>query len=553
MKKNRIKISITSLLFVLTFSFKPALAVDLGYNTELQDDILKNTKTEQKPNLKPRANYFDLANVVDSFFSSNDINNEEIPTDKKAKIRKEFIDITLKFNQGNASVAYDEYSEFLNKIDNDNALLILAEVFYKIGFYSLAENAIDKIINRNQFFDNIADLKKSYKPKTDLSKEDEIYFAKLYSDIYFNNSASEVISELTKQKRAVYRVNDCVDFTLARAYFENKKYDNALNYINKAISINPNNTNYQVFKLEILKNDKKYKEMNKLALKLKKSGLPVNFVNDVEIKYLDSLVFNTKNEKDKKYFAAKKSYLEGNFEKTKKECKSILNFDKDNDKIITLYAKSELALGKIENANSYFVSSYKLNKNNPETLIGLGDINYIHADYKSAIKAYKKAYKQDNSNWETIIKLTNAYREYAKKPKDLNKFETLLDNLPKSAYSAYFETAISLAQKNDVLKEEYLKRAMNINPLDDKIVGELVCVYLKNKSYELAKNLIYNAAFTLEKNYYYYYLCGLYNQAVNKNNDAIQFYKASLNLNPNFEIANTKLLDLIPNKNNEEI
>ena len=87
----------------------------------------------------------------------------------------------------------------------------------------------------------------------------------------------------------------------------------------------------------------------------------------------------------------------------------------------------------------------------------------------------------------------------------------------------------------------------------ENALGSLIELYLKNNQFVLAKGLIYNVSFTLEKNFYYYYLCGLYNQATKKNNDAIQFYKTSLNLNPNFEIANTKLLKLIPDTINEEI
>ena len=87
----------------------------------------------------------------------------------------------------------------------------------------------------------------------------------------------------------------------------------------------------------------------------------------------------------------------------------------------------------------------------------------------------------------------------------------------------------------------------------ENAIGELVKLNLKNKNYNNARALIYNAAFTLEKNYYYYYLCALYSQAMNKKQDAIHFYKTSLSLNPNFEIANIKLLKLIPNVSGEEI
>ena len=529
--------------------------VSLPMQTQAQtDNLLEPIKdieihNEYKPN--PNANYFNLANIVDTFLS-NETKPQENIADKKAKIRRDFISTTSKFNQGNVSVAYDEYDKLIQNIDNDTSLLALSKIFYEIGFFSLGDKAIEKIVYKNQFFDNINNLEKSYKPKTQLTKEDEIYFAKLYSGIYFENTAQEAVNELIENQEK-FQKNDFAQYTLSRAYLELKKYNQALNAINKAISLNPNNVSYQIFKLNTLISAKKYKDAEKLIEKIEKTKLTVDYADEIKIIKQTVLANTTKDEKEKKYHIVKKSFLEGNFEKTKKDCQNILNFDKDNDKIITLYAKSELAVGNIERANTYFTNSYKENKNNPETLIGLGDIRYIHGDYKNSIKMYKKALSKEKDNCEILIKLATAQRQYAKTPKELQKLEQKLDKMSQNEYPAYYQSAISIAQKNSVLKENFLKKALTINPMYEKAIGELIELYLKNKNYELAKGLIYNASFTLEKNYYYYYLCGLYNQAINKNKDAIQFYKTSLNLNPNFEIANTKLLKLIPNSEQEEI
>ena len=529
--------------------------VSLPMQTQAQtDNLLEPIKdieihNEYKPN--PNANYFNLANIVDTFLS-NETKPQENIADKKAKIRRDFISTTSKFNQGNVSVAYDEYDKLIQNIDNDTSLLALSKIFYEIGFFSLGDKTIEKIVYKNQFFDNINNLEKSYKPKTQLTKEDEIYFAKLYSGIYFENTAQEAVNELIENQEK-FQKNDFAQYTLSRAYLELKKYNQALNAINKAISLNPNNVSYQIFKLNTLISAKKYKDAEKLIEKIEKTKLTVDYADEIKIIKQTVLTNTTKDEKEKKYHIVKKSFLEGNFEKTKKDCQNILNFDKDNDKIITLYAKSELALGNIERANTYFTNSYKENKNNPETLIGLGDIRYIHGDYKNSIKMYKKALSKEKDNCEILIKLATAQRQYAKTPKELQKLEQKLDKMSQNEYPAYYQSAISIAQKNSVLKENFLKKALTINPMYEKAIGELIELYLKNKNYELAKGLIYNASFTLEKNYYYYYLCGLYNQAINKNKDAIQFYKTSLNLNPNFEIANTKLLKLIPNSEQEEI
>ena len=528
------------------------LIVPFSTQASNEDNLLEpvsEIKIQTEP--KQNTNYFNLANIVDTLLT-NDNKTQETGVDKKSQIRKNFIDATSKFNQGNAKVAYDEYDVLINKIENDSSLLALSKVFYEIGYFSLANKAIEKIVYKNQFYDNIADLEKSYKPKNDLTYDDEIYFAKLYSSIYFDNSAQEAVNDLL-EKKLTYQKNDYYNYILSCANLELKEYSKALDYINKAISINPNNISYKIQKIDILINSKKYKDAQNLIEKLEKSNSSVIFANTIALKKEIVLANTSSNDDEKKYHIANKGFLEGNYEKTKKDCQNILNFDKDNDKIITLYAKSELALDNIERANVYFVNSYKENKNNIETLIGLGDIKYLHGDYKNAVKTYKKAYDKDKDNYEALIKLTTAHRQYAQNPKELKKLELKLDKMPKTEYISYYNSAISIAQKNDVLKEEFLKRVLEINPMYENALGELVKLNLKNKNYKNARGLIYNAAFTLEKNYYYYYLCALYSQAMNKKQDAIHFYKTSLNLNPNFEIANIKLLKLIPSVSNEEI
>ncbi len=518
-----------------------------------QDSLLEPSKTIEIHNERKETpqNYFNLANIVDNFLT-NAKEVESPQTDKRDFIRKDFISATSKVNQGNAKSAYDEYDFLIEKIDNDLYLLSLAKVLYEIGFFSLGDKSLAKITANIRFEDSIADLKQSYKPKAVLSAEDEIYFAKQYANIYFNASAKETILELV-EKKDNFQKNDYFNYNLARAYLEEKQYNKAIGSINKAISINPDCTNYQMFKFDILCAAKKYQDAKSLLEKLEKNTSLISFYDDIEIKKQTLGAILSKKESDKKYYIANKNFLEANFEKTKKECLNTLNYDKENDKLLALYAKSELATGKIERAGVYFSNAYKIEKNNPETLIGLGDIRYLHGDYKNSVKAYKKVYQKDKNNFEVLIKLQSAQRQIATNPKELQKLDDALDKMPNSAYIDYYKSAISIAQKNSVLKEEFLKRSLEKNPMFDKAAGELIELYLKNKNYDAAAGLIYNIAFTLEKNYYYYYLCGLYNQAKEKSSDAISFYKTSLNLNPDFEIANIKLLNLIPYKTQEEI
>lgn len=516
-----------------------------------QADLLepqKNIAVKNEFQKKIDTNYFSLANIVGNILN-NDKNKTEQKKDNSTEIRQKFVSATSKFNQGNATSAYEEYSNLIDKLDNDIMLLNLSKVLYKIGFFSLASKAEDKITYKNQYYGNIYDLEISYLPKSKLSQEDEIFFAKMYSSIFFDNSAHEANLELLSKKNQ-YQKNDYYNYLLSQSYFEQKEYHKALNYINKAINYNSENTNYKLAKIDILSSLKKYQDALNIVKKLEKNTKIIYLSNEIQIKKYTLKAQNGKNDKEKKYALAYKTFLEGNYEKTKKECLYILNFDKDNNKIISLYAKSELALGQIERANSYFIKAYKIEKNDIETLIGLGDIRYIHKDYKGAIKMYKRALKHDPSNNEILIKLALSQKDYAKDLKSIAKTKAKLDKLPQN-YISYYNCAISSAQKNNLLKEEFLKQSINLNPLFEPALGEMVDLDLKNKNFKNAKGLIDSSSFTLEKNYYYYYLYAMYMQSQNKKQDAIQLYKTSLDLNPNFEIANSKLLKLIPNKNEE--
>jgi len=532
-----------AVLFFFSFLFLSQSSLLLA-----QDNLLEPISNKTETNSKGA---FNLANIVDTILKTD---NTPQTLDLKAQNRKDFLNISTKFNQGNAKVAYDEYEKLIEKIDNDNSLLALSKVFYEIGYFSLSLKAQEKIFYKNQFYENLFDLDKAYKPKKTLTKEEEIYFAKLYSNIYFANLAQETIVDLTHKKHDIkpeYQKNDYANLMLSRAYYIQKQYPYALHFVSKALNLNPTNLQYQLHKIDILLAMKKYKEAKSLIEKVEKNATV--FQDKLQIKKEIALANLTKDDKEKKYLVANKSFLEGNFEKTKKDCQNILNFDKDNDNVISLFAKSELALGNIERANVYYVNAYRVNKNNPKTMVGIGDIRYLHGDYKNAIKIYKQALNKDKNNYEIIIKLVCALREYAKKPKELKKYEQMLEKMPKSEYLSYYNSALTIANKNDVLKEDFLKRTLTFNPLHENSLGQLIELYLKNKNYEIAQNLLYDVSFTLEKNYYYYYLCALYNEAINKNEKAIQYYKSSLNLNPNFEIANKRLLKLIPDTNSEEI
>ena len=112
------------------------------------DDLLIPVKSEINHGTKTNSSIFNLANIVDSFLTNDNTQNDSA-IDEKSKVRKEFIAITSKFNQGNAKVAYDEYTKLIAKVQNDTSLLALSKVFYEIGFFFFFDSAIEKIVYKN--------------------------------------------------------------------------------------------------------------------------------------------------------------------------------------------------------------------------------------------------------------------------------------------------------------------------------------------------------------------------------------------------------------------
>ena len=87
------------------------------------------------------------------------------------------------------------------------------------------------------------------------------------------------------------------------------------------------------------------------------------FRNEISIEKERVLANLSNNENDKRFHLINVNYLKGDYYKAINECQNILNFNKNNYKILTLQAQSQLNVGKDELAKKNLLSSLKLNKN----------------------------------------------------------------------------------------------------------------------------------------------------------------------------------------------
>ena len=494
-----------------------------------------------------KSGIFSLTTIMDSFLNLGG-QSENANLDESEKQRVAFVNATKKFNQGNVVVAYDEFENLSNSINSDYALLVFAKSMYEIGFFSIGTKSLEKIKHKKFVQDTIDDLKRCYLPSFTLDKNEEIYLAKAYSSIHYDNSAQEISFELNKNE-ALTSKSDYANYILSQAMSESRQYQQALNFINKASSMNKTNLSYLNFKVKTLNALNKNKEALEIIEKVEKNNANEHIFKNSFMLQKETILANlSKDEQDRKYHQTMKTFMEGNYQKAIEDCKNILSFDKKNYKILTLLAMGQFVTGDRQNAKKNYLASYEINKNYPYTLSGLGDVKFLEYDLEGAIKYYKKALSQNPKDQTSALKLALIYKNDTKYEKDLKNLEKKLAKMDSAPFMSYHSIAATIAKDNKNLRREYIRRATAINPLYENGWVAFLNYELENKDLDGAKNFLYMISFSNRTNYIYFYLNALYDIALNRTNSAIVNLRNCLSLKPDFEDANKKLIQLIPSE-----
>ena len=495
--------------------------------------------------IEPSSKAFNLITVVDNFLNLDGKTKSAYESiDEKTRQKQEFIETTRRFNQGNVSVAYNDYAKIISEMDNDIALFILSKSMYEIGFFTLGDVAISKIKNQTYFANQISNLKKGYKDSYDLEKGEEIYLAKAYASIYFDNTPEETAFDLSK-KSGLMEKSDYANFIMAQALLESRQYQQALMFIDIAIKKNPENSNYLSYKIEVLNRSGKHKEALKFMEKLEIANvLTPEFRNKILIQKEEVLAELSSNENDKKFHLISVNYLKGDYYKVINECQNILNFNKNNYKILTLQAQSQLNTGKTEIAKKNFLQSLDLNKNYAPTISGLGDVFFMEGDKQKAIEYYKKAIKADKKDTITMVKLQIAYKNTPGNEKSLAKLEKQMNTVSKNLFYEYYLAAAGILRNNIKLKREYLMKSLAINLLYENSRGEYLAYLSQTKKQKPMQNFLYMVSFVNNFNYAYYYYTGLLEMTLGNKELAQTNMKHCISLNPDYEPASKVLDDL---------
>jgi len=481
---------------------------------------------------------FDLISIAEALLAQN---IDKVEIDPKTQQIQEFSTATQKFSQGNITVAYEGYLNIIVNLKSDFARMNIAKSLYDMGFFSLADLAVSKVERKDLLQLQIDILKQAYGLSAQLTKEEEIYLAKAYSSIYFDNSAQEISFELNKKTNLLEK-SDYANYILSQSMFELRQYPQALNYIDIAISKNPKNSSYALYKTKILVISQDYKNALKHIEKHEKT-ISQNFKKELLI-YREQAFANLPKE-NKKYHTAYSHYLDGNYSKVVKD---LQNLDKKAYMEHALLAKAHLMLGNYEEAVKNFEWSYKINKSYAPALSGLGDAEFISGRYAQSIEHYKKAYSEDKTDVGNALKLVLAYEAIGDE-KNSKKFINIANKLDRNPFFEEYEIAATLLTETN--KGQYLKKSLNNNMFFEDCWYEVIEMALENDRVKGAHNILYIMSFSNKLSYRRFYTAALVYDALGERDKAITNLKYTLNMNPDFEEAR-KLMAKLSN-NGEDI
>ena len=301
---------------------------------------------------------------------------------------------------------------------------------------------------------------------------------------------------------------------------------------------NPQNINYKKLKAEILSQSKKPKNALKMIEYLKSQKFyTTDFIRKANSLEQYVLYKSEKDYAQKMYHLGYYYYYEGELAKSIRTLQGAVTSKKKlNKAVYAIMARVYFDMQDYEKAQDAAVKANKLDGNNPVALIVLGDLNYRNKDYKEALKYYKDAESHDKNSWICPVKIAQTYEQLGKERKALEIYEKVLKTYS-DAYVAYYKIALK-----DKSKEfAYLKKAIAINMNYKDAWIDLGRIAIERQNYVQANKYLGVANYIDENDFRYYYYQGLIAKNQGMKQSALQYFKKSLSLNPEYQPAKEEL------------
>jgi len=449
-------------------------------------------------------------------------------------IRNQYEIAMQRFMQANVKSAYMDFKMLIRHVvPNDYAYLKIADNMAEIGLFNLSDAALNQVSDKKILSFRVDDLKRFYYPKNSLTDKDEIYLAEVFSNIMYNAQSREATSELVKNTDLMSK-SDYANYIAALGYLKSGNADNAQKYIDSALSINPDNINYQKLKIEVLLQANNPKNALKVLENIKKN----NFNTQTYLSKIDTLEKYTlyKSEKDdimKKYYLALYYCSLGDDFKALRTLQSAITAKKKTNKqIYGLMAEVYYRQKEYEKAQNFAEKSSQLGGNNSDAMMVLGKINFREKKYKDALKYFKAS----GGSTSSLVWTAMTYSAMNEDKQAREIYSKILKEHSNCA-EAYYNVALSDIDR----KEDYLKSAVAINLNYKEGWLELAKSAITAAHLNTAGKYLDVLKYIDENDFRYYYYQGLVSKAKGLNQDATYYFRKSLALNPDNELAKKEL------------
>ncbi len=447
----------------------------------------------------------------------------------KTDIKNQYSIAFDRFVQSNAKAAYRDYKILIETMKpNDLAYMNVSDKMASIGFFDLADKAINKVSDKSYSYLIKDDIKRYYYPSGNMSREDETYLAEVYSNIMYNAQSKEATDELIKNTVLLSRL-DYADYIAALGYFKSNNQKLALKYINTAIAMNGENVIYKKLKAEILVGISKPKDAIKIIENIKKQPMNTKMFSD-KIDSLEQYILykSSKNENLKNYHLGYYYYLEGELPKAVRTLQTnTIGKKRLNKEVYALSSRIYLDMKEFEKASDNAQKALKLNGDSVIALNVLGDISLRNNDYKAALKYYKKAANNDKFTPQSAINLAIVYEKLNETKKALEIYSKVLHEHSNSFYAYYKVAMLDSAKKLD-----YLKKSVAINKDFKEGWFEITGEEIKLGHLKVAEKYLTIANYIDENDFRYYYYQGLIYKAQGQQSEADYYIKKSKLVRP---------------------
>ena len=434
---------------------------------------------------------------------TNTVNMDMVIKDNFVKAK--YASAENRFLQGNVKASHDDFADLVERaVHDDYVFLLYAAKMAEYGFFDLSDELFRKLDSNNFTANYVRDIKSFYYPTGMVELKDLLYYADAYSGIVYNNMAIETTSELINNSNT--SDNDYKNYLIALGFYKSNNLQQALKYINYAITQNNNNINYKILKAKILADSNKSKQAVKLLKEINKTEfLTVDFKDKIRAveEYVEYKI--AKDEPLKDYHLSYYYHLQGkSLLATKVLQAAILQAKQYAPQIFGLLGRIYYECDEPLKAQEFAQRAYKEDKNTYLAALTLADISYDERKYDEALKYYKTANKQADGDNAASIGIAKTYLALENKKKSGKLYEKLIK---KDRYDE--DLLISSLKVFPQRVDEYLARIVSVDISNNEIWLALANVALRDRNIVMAETYLNNSYYIDENNFKYYYYLSL--------------------------------------------